>query len=261
MNTRYSTALRSAVALLCAWSLVVVPTAWGSVAWGQGAPPKPRIAVLEFESVGVSTAEAAAVSDQLRSDLVRQGHFTVVDRAQTQRVLGEMAFQQQGATDPNQAARIGKILNVEFIVAGRITALSGAYQVNSQLIRVETGVIERSESIVHQGPFLGLLSDNMSTIANRLAAVERPPSVASAAPAPPPAAESKSTGWPWWVWALIVVGVIGVAAAAGGGDSSSPPASRGTACCCSSAVDAPRRIMRRSSGERAMTSYRPARPL
>lgn len=232
MNTRYSTALRSAVALLCAWSLVVVPTAWGSVAWGQAAPPKPRIAVLEFESVGVSTAEAAAVSDQLRSDLVRQGHFTVVDRAQTQRVLGEMAFQQQGATDPNQAARIGKILNVEFIVAGRITALSGAYQVNSQLIRVETGVIERSESIVHQGPFLGLLSDNMSTIANRLAAVDKaPPAAVAAAPAPPPAAEAKSSGWPWWVWALIVVGVVGVAAAAGGGGSSSPAGAGGGATC------------------------------
>jgi TolB-like protein len=207
--------LRAAVALACVWALAVLPLHVPLALAQQAAPPKPRVAVLEFEGVGVTPAESAAVTDQLRSDLVRLRTFTVLDRAQTESVLKEMALQQTGVTQTDQAARIGRMLNVQFIITGRITALEGAYQVNAQMVNVETTEIERSDSIVYQGHILGLLQQNIGTMAARL-------SETSAAPVSPLAQEDK--GWPWWVWALIGVGVIAAAAAAGGGGGEEPPA-------------------------------------
>jgi TolB-like protein len=224
MTAVLATALRGTVAVWCIWTLVVLPIRL-PLAFAQAAsPPRPRIAVLEFESLGVTPAEAAAVTDQLRSDLVRIKAFTVLDRAQTQAVLNEMALQQTGVTDPNQAVRIGKLLNVEYIVTGRITALTGAYQVNAQMIRVENGVIERSESIVYQGHMLGLLSENMATMAARLSATEDASTSSAPAADKPKAVNGKDEGIAWWVWALVGVGVIGLAVALSGGDEAAPAA-------------------------------------
>lgn len=205
--------LRGALVLWCAWALVILPVQLPSALAQSAVSARPRVAVLEFEGVGVQPAEAAAVTDQLRSDLVRLKVFTVLDRAQTQAVLDEMALQQTGITDPEQASKIGKLLNVQYIVTGRITALTNAYQVNAQMIRVETGVIEKSESILYQGHILGLLSDNIASIAARLGAVDD-----GTPRAGPLVAKEKEedTGWPWWAWALIGVGVVGAAVALGG---------------------------------------------
>jgi TolB-like protein len=182
--------------------------------------PRPRVAVLEFERLGVNEAEGASITDRLRTDLVNLRRFTVLDRAQTEQVLKEMAFQQQGITDAQQAVRIGKLLNVEFIVTGRATRLSGAYQVNAQMIQVETAEVVRSETVLHRGDIIGLLSDTMSSVAARLADVEGAPRVATPVPpaAPPPAAmpyvapavpaaepvmERKKADW-----ALVVGGIL-----------------------------------------------------
>lgn len=174
--------------------------------------PRPRIAVLEFERVGVTEAEGSALTDRLRTDLVNLRTFVVLDRAQTEQVLQELAFQQQGVTDPNQAVRIGKLLNVEFIVTGRVSRLPNAYQVNAQMIRVETAEVERSETLLHRGDIVGLLSENMGSMAARLADVEAPESGAMAAApaaaepqaaAPPPEPEPAGEA----TWAAVVGGI------------------------------------------------------
>lgn len=211
--------VRGALVLWCAWALVILPVQLPIALAQSASPGRPRVAVLEFEGVGLKGAEAAAVTDQLRSDLVRLKVFTVLDRAQTQAVLDEMALQQTGMTDPEQAAKIGQLLNVQYIITGRITALTNAYQVNAQMIRVETGVIEKSESILYQGHILGLLSDNIASIAARLGSVDD--GTPRSGPLVAKEKVEEEGGWPWWAWALIGVGVVGVAVAAGGGSSDS----------------------------------------
>lgn len=210
---RRLTAVTTLAAFLLALTGGVVPAA------AQDEKPKPRIAVLEFEPVDVTDAEAAAVTDQLRNDLVNLRVFTVLDRTQTEKVLNEMAFQQEGLTEADQAVRVGKLLNVEFITTGRVTRLSGAYQVNVQMIRVQTAEIVRSENVLYRGnDIVGLLQDNMATVATRLAQVEEPkatppPKAAEAPPekAPEPKPEpavGEKPSWPLWLGGIALLGGV-----------------------------------------------------
>ena len=214
MKTTVIEAGRYLAVTLCVWGLIVLPML-NPYALAQQQAAKARVAVLEFTGVDISKAEAAAVTDQLRNDLVNLGQFTVLDRSQTEASMQELALQQAGVTSAEQAVQIGKMLNVEFIVTGRVTALTGAYQVSAQMIDVESSEIVRSENILYRGDILGLLSENMATIAARLSQVETPPR--RPAPLQPPPLEEEDEGWPWWVWALIGVGVVGALAGGGGG--------------------------------------------
>jgi TolB-like protein len=169
--------------------LVVLLAIAGRPAWA--AETRPRIAVLEFQPVRADLAEATATADQLRTELVNLGVFTVLDRSQTASILGELAFQQEGITDPAQATELGRLLNVQYIVTGRVTRLVGAYQVNVQMIDVKTGEIVRSESALHRGDFVGLLSAQLPRLASRLSRVGTvPPPPIALSPPPPGSAET-----------------------------------------------------------------------
>ena len=201
---RFKTLPFGAVLGLALGALLAAPAATA-----RAQPAKPRVAVLDFQGTAVGEAERKAVTNQFRSDLVNTGAFIVLDRAQTEAVLGELAFQQQGVTDPGEAARIGRLLNVQYIVTGRITRLPQAYQVNAEMIRVETAEIERSETLVHRGDIVGLLSDSLATMAARLARVE---DAAGGGPAQEPPGAPRVTGgkptWPLWLGGLAIAGAV-----------------------------------------------------
>lgn len=86
---------------------------------------RPRIAVVAFENNTTSViwgdrlGEAAA--DELTTQLVKTGEFTVVERARFDAILAEQHAGVSGAIDPATAARVGKVLGVQAVVLGSIT--------------------------------------------------------------------------------------------------------------------------------------------
>lgn len=191
----------------------------------QSEVAKPRVAVLEFQNMKADDSERAAATEQLRNELVNLKVYTVLDRAQTESVLGELAFQQGGFTDPSQVIEVGKLLNVEYIVTGRLTRLPNAYQVSAQIIRIATAEIIRSEVVIHLGDFLGLLAEQIPVVAARLAQVAVPtqkvvevsPSTTKEAgtqPRPPQRRTMMHGPWNWMsaggkpTWALLGGGMM-----------------------------------------------------
>ncbi|MDH5753362.1 MAG: penicillin-binding protein activator LpoB, partial [Deltaproteobacteria bacterium] len=169
---KYSCRGRITALLVVALAIGIGALAPAGVAQAQ--EKKARVAILDFEGIQISNAQSVAVTDQLRSELVNIGKFVVLDRAQTDKVMEELAFQQGGMTDAGAVAKVGKLLNVQLIVTGRITSLGGAFQLNVQMINVETAEIERSENILHKGSFIELLGDNITRLAAKLSRVEAP---------------------------------------------------------------------------------------
>lgn len=89
---------------------------------------KPRIAVMNFANNSTwswwGEHLGAAAADELVTQLLKQGKFTVIERAQLDAVLAEQRLGQTGAVTAATAARVGKILGVQFILTGSITQFS-----------------------------------------------------------------------------------------------------------------------------------------
>jgi curli biogenesis system outer membrane secretion channel CsgG len=89
---------------------------------------KPRVAVMNFANNstwswwGDNLGEAAA--DELVTQLLKDGRFTVVERTQLEAVLAEQRLGASGAVNASTAAQIGKVLGVQFILTGSITQFS-----------------------------------------------------------------------------------------------------------------------------------------
>src|SRR5881396_212478 len=104
-----------------------------------------RVAVLDFDYatvhsyvtglMGSDVDVGKSVAAQLLSELSQNGTYTVVERAQLDRVLNEQNFQQDARSDVSSAAKLGRLLGVDAIIIGSITT----FQREDKNIQLERG--------------------------------------------------------------------------------------------------------------------------
>ena len=92
---------------------------------------RPRIAVLDFDYGAVRTWAQTwfgadvdigkGIQQMLVTDLVKDGSYSVIERAVMDKILAEQNFSNSNRADPNSAAKIGKLLGVDAIVVGTVT--------------------------------------------------------------------------------------------------------------------------------------------
>lgn len=84
---------------------------------------KDRVAVMDFENKaqygGWRVGQGA--SDILTTELAKTGKFSVMERNKLASVMKEQDMGASGRFDPATAARIGKIIGVEYIITGAVT--------------------------------------------------------------------------------------------------------------------------------------------
>jgi len=84
---------------------------------------KERVAVMDFENKtqygGWRLGQGA--SDILTTELVKTGKFNVMERDRLSAIIKEQNLGDSGRMDPSTAARIGKIVGVEYIITGAVT--------------------------------------------------------------------------------------------------------------------------------------------
>lgn len=87
-----------------------------------------RVAVLNFDNNstwswwGDNLGQAAA--DELTTQLVNSGRFTVIERAQLAAIMAEQNLGASGRVTGDSAAKIGKLLGAQLILTGSITQFS-----------------------------------------------------------------------------------------------------------------------------------------
>jgi len=106
---------------------------------------KMSIAVMDIEPLGVDSNIARTLSENMRTKLLNTGRFEVLERAQMDRLIAEMKIQQTGLTDIQNAAELGKMLNVEKLIIGSIGQMGNTYQLNVRLVDVSKAVTEVAE--------------------------------------------------------------------------------------------------------------------
>ncbi len=90
-----------------------------------------KIAVLPFDDGSIKDRwwgnnwdVGKGISDEMVTELLKTGKFRLIEREQIDKVLNEQNFGTSGRVDNNSAAKIGKILGVQYLVMGRVTEFS-----------------------------------------------------------------------------------------------------------------------------------------
>jgi len=115
--------------LVLLFALVVFAAAQLAVA--QGSARRPRVAVMSFDYATVQSASSAmfgsnidvgkGISDLLINNLVKDGTYSVIERAALDKLMTEQNFSNSNRADPSSAAQLGKLLGVDYIIIGSIT--------------------------------------------------------------------------------------------------------------------------------------------
>ena len=113
-----------------------------------------KCAVLEFRgSASVSVEDIDGISEMFMT-YFRPAGYTMIERAQIDKVISEQHFQRSFITD-DQAVQLGKILNASMVILGKVSRLGGQYQVDVRAVDVQYG---------HDIAFEGATTEQMSVI-------------------------------------------------------------------------------------------------
>jgi TolB-like protein len=123
-----------------------------------------RIAILDFEPIGVPESEAATVSELFRSALFNTRRFTVIERSRMGEIFEEQGFVLSGCTDVECAVNAGKILDVEVILIGSLSKLGSKYILTVRGVDVSDARVVLNETAEHTGAV-----EDLGEVVNRLA--------------------------------------------------------------------------------------------
>jgi curli biogenesis system outer membrane secretion channel CsgG len=109
--------------ILSAFSLLALLS---TPAFAQG--NKPRVAILEFKNKASHYSwnwydAGRGAQDMLVTELVKSGKYRVIEREQLAAIMQEKHLSLSGDIDPRTAVKIGKMLGVEYLIAGAVTEL------------------------------------------------------------------------------------------------------------------------------------------
>ncbi len=97
------------------------------------------LAVLDFEPRGINSDQAVIITDMLRTELLKTGKITIVEREKINAIMKEHQYSEVGVTE---SVELGKILGVDKIIFGRIGMLGDSYIITVRMIDVETAKVD-----------------------------------------------------------------------------------------------------------------------
>jgi len=116
----------------------------------SGAEDQPKrvmnfLAVMDLKcGTGIEKDQCAALTDVLIDEMVKMKKYTIIDRANRDKILSEAGFQQTGCVEESCTIEMGRQLGVGKMIVGTITKLEETYLVSLQLLNVETSAVENS---------------------------------------------------------------------------------------------------------------------
>lgn len=106
-----------------------------------------RIAIFDFkQGSGVSIQEARDITDIIRTEMINQNAFTILDRENLKKVLEEQKNIQLGLCDTTDCnIRLGRLLGANKIMTGKIFRLGKTFHINAYITDIEKGISELAE--------------------------------------------------------------------------------------------------------------------
>jgi len=133
------------------------------------------IAIIDFEGISVSEADAKALTQRLTSEMITLELYQVLERSEMKRLLDEQKFQYSGCVDLKCAVELGKMLGAKYMVVGSVSKVGSSYSIDSRMIDVESSEAYISANFTHKGEIDILLTSGIVSIAKQLCELEGNP--------------------------------------------------------------------------------------
>lgn len=127
-----------------------------------------RIAVLDLQPQEVDRITAAAVSEMLRSEMIKTGRYVIIERNEMDKILKEQSLALTGCTDQACAVRVGRLLSANKILIGTLARVSGEMIINIRVVDIERGTAEFAEDGIAGSPDLKDLRSAVAELTARL---------------------------------------------------------------------------------------------
>jgi len=115
------------------------------------AQTRPTVAVLDFDARGISSLEAATLTDRLATELGNTEAITLIERKQLDKIMEEQGLQQSGCVSAECVAQVGQLLGVQFMVSGSVNKLGSTFTIESKMTSIETGANVKTVSKTLKG--------------------------------------------------------------------------------------------------------------
>lgn len=125
--------------LYISFALFSLPSAFGA--------DRPRVGIIEFTAIGVAAADASAVTERFRMELVNYKKYDVLERDSIDRILKNQDLQKTGCAETACALKLGRIINAEYMIYGSAIRLGSAYFITASMVNITTGQIEKSGQV------------------------------------------------------------------------------------------------------------------
>jgi TolB-like protein len=102
----------------------------------------PTVAVATFDvSGGVTKDDAQVVTELFITELVSKGTSNVVDRANFDKIIGEMKFQTSDWSNGQKTAQLGRALNADYLIRGQLMKMGNSIFWTATMIDVNTAQV------------------------------------------------------------------------------------------------------------------------
>ncbi|NNM35396.1 MAG: hypothetical protein HKO53_20140 [Gemmatimonadetes bacterium] len=105
------------------------------------------MAILGFQGRGVEDELAIAVGELVGTQLANNPTISLAERSRVEEVIDELGLQQDGFTDPANAAQLGRLLNAEKVIFGTVSRFGTTIEINARVVETETGRIEGARGL------------------------------------------------------------------------------------------------------------------
>ncbi len=125
---------------------------------------KNNVAIIKFESVGLSEDIAKTAAYLLESKLSNSSFINVIERNNIDKVVSELKYQLSGLTT-SDAAELGKHLNAQYVILGSLNKLGNLMIITAKLVNVETAKIEGTREVQCQNGTIENISEMIDALA------------------------------------------------------------------------------------------------
>lgn len=105
--------------------------------------------------------------DSFLGSMTSQGRFKMVERALLEDVLAEQALSQEDIVDPSTAARLGKVVSAECVLAGKFYETERSVEVYARLVDTETAEVLGSHDVYGEDKSLTGVANLMEGLATK----------------------------------------------------------------------------------------------